>query len=77
MAQSGCLVVGVVLAAVVGGIGLDRILDTRPLFTLFLVLGSVPVTLYVLFRMSMRAISAIPPAKPGGKKTEDDDDSET
>jgi F0F1-type ATP synthase assembly protein I len=57
MAQSGCLVFGVVLAAVIAGIWLDRVLNTRPLLTLLLVLGSVPVTLYMLFRIAMRAVS--------------------
>jgi F0F1-type ATP synthase assembly protein I len=74
MAQSGCLVVGMVLAAVVGGIWLDRALNTRPILTLLMVLGSIPVTLFVLFRMARRAVSAVKPAAERGQKVPDDDE---
>ena len=57
-AQSGCLVVGVVLAAVVGGVWLDRALNTRPAFTLGLVLGSLPLTLFLLYQLAMRSVAA-------------------
>jgi F0F1-type ATP synthase assembly protein I len=74
MTQSGCLVVAMVLAAVVAGIWLDKVLNTRPILTLLLVLGSVPVTLFVLFRMATQAISAVKPAANHAKKVLDDDD---
>lgn len=75
IAQSGCLVFGIVLAMVIAGIGLDRILGTRPLFTLILVMGSAPVTLYALFRFAMHMVGRagnIPPA--AGKISDVDDD---
>ena len=75
MTQSGCLVVGLVLVAVVAGIWLDRALGTRPVLTLVLVLGSVPLTLLLLFRTATRAVSAVKPAaKPAPKVMDDDDD---
>ena len=77
MAQSGCLVVAMVLVAVVAGIWLDRTLNTRPVLTLLLVLGSVPVTLFVLFRIATQAISAVkPPAAHPRKEPNDDDDND-
>jgi hypothetical protein len=75
IAQSGCLVFGVVLAMVIAGIGLDRILGTRPLFTLLLVLGSAPVTVYALFRFAIHMVERagkVPPT--AGKITDVDDD---
>lgn len=75
MTQSGCLVVALVLVAVVAGIWLDRALGTRPVLTLVLVLGSVPLTLLLLFRTATRAVSAVKPAaKPAQKGMDDDDD---
>jgi F0F1-type ATP synthase assembly protein I len=69
-AQSGCLVVGVVLAAIVAGIWLDRALDTRPVFTLALVLGSLPLTIFLLFRLAIRTVSSAGAAEPppGGER---------
>jgi F0F1-type ATP synthase assembly protein I len=59
VAQTGCLVVVVVLVAVIAGIWLDRALNTRPMLTLLLVLGSVPITIYMLMRIALRAVSRI------------------
>jgi F0F1-type ATP synthase assembly protein I len=73
MAQSGCLVVAVILLAVAAGIWLDRELGTRPVIMLVLVMGSVPVTLFLLYRMATQAISAAPPAARPAKKVVDDD----
>jgi len=51
LVQVGCLTVIILLAALGGGLLLDTRFNTRPLFTLILVLGSVPVTVYLLFRI--------------------------
>ena len=49
--QVGCLTLLIILIALVAGLWLDGQFHTRPLFTLILVLGSVPVTLFVMFRL--------------------------
>ena len=59
-AQVGFLVVGVVLGAALGGIYLDRLLGTRPLFTIVLIVGACPVSLYLVFRVAQNAVSKIP-----------------
>lgn len=51
LAQVGCLTVIILLAALGGGLLLDNQFNSRPLFTLLLVLGSVPITVYLLFRI--------------------------
>ena len=77
MGQSGCLVVAIVLASVVGGILLDRALGTKPLLMLLFVLGSIPVTIYLLFRISMRAVASVkPPPAARAMKDRDDDDND-
>jgi hypothetical protein len=48
--QVGCLTLVIIGVALAAGLWLDQQLDTRPLFTLLLILGSVPVTLYLMFR---------------------------
>jgi F0F1-type ATP synthase assembly protein I len=74
-AQSGCLVVGVVLAAVVIGIWLDRALNTRPFITLALVLASLPVTFFLLYRIALQTVStAKEKPSPAAKERNEDAD---
>ncbi len=53
LGQAGCVTLLFVIGALVLGLWLDARYDTRPLFTLLFVLGSVPITMYLLFRMVM------------------------
>jgi hypothetical protein len=65
--QVGCLTLLIVLVSVVVGLWLDGQFHTRPLFTLVLVLGSVPVTLFVMFRV---VLSAAPRLQTGVRQGE-------
>ena len=47
----GCLTVLVIGVAVFAGLCLDGQFQTKPLITIILVLASVPVTLYLIFRV--------------------------
>lgn len=49
--QIGCLTLVIVLAALGAGLWLDNQFHTRPLFALVLVLGSIPVTLFLMVRL--------------------------
>ncbi|MEW6568260.1 MAG: AtpZ/AtpI family protein [Chloroflexota bacterium] len=53
--QVGCLTLVIVLVALGAGLWLDSRLNTRPLFALILVLGSIPVTLYLMVRIVLSA----------------------
>jgi F0F1-type ATP synthase assembly protein I len=53
----GCVVLVVVVAALFGGLWLDGALNTKPLFTLVLVIGSVPVSIFLMYRVAMSVIS--------------------
>jgi F0F1-type ATP synthase assembly protein I len=64
VSQVGCATVAVVLVALVVGLGLDRFFDTRPLFTLLFLLGSIPVSLYVLVRIAFSAAAQLNPPPP-------------
>lgn len=55
--QVGCLTLIIVLAALFGGLWLDNQFDSRPLFTIILMIGSVPVTLVAMFWV-VRAVTS-------------------
>jgi F0F1-type ATP synthase assembly protein I len=59
--QVGCLTLVVIFAALFAGLWLDRYLDTKPLFTIVILLGSVPVTLFLMFRLVKAATDRIKP----------------
>jgi len=68
VSQVGCVTVAVVLGALVVGLALDRFFDTRPLFTMVLLLGSIPVSLYLLVRIALSAVAQL--NTPSQKATE-------
>ena len=57
--QIGCVVPVIILASVLGGLWLDRTFNTDKLFTLILVLGSLPLSIYLTFRLALRAVKEI------------------
>ncbi len=59
--QVGCLTLVVIFLALFAGLWLDRYLQSRPLFTIVFLIGSVPVTLYLMFRVVKAATDRIKP----------------
>ena len=55
--QVGCVVVIIIGLALGAGILLDRFLETRAIFTVLFMVGSVPVALYLTVRVSMMAVT--------------------
>jgi len=51
LGQVGCLTILVIGVALAAGLWLDQQFGTKPLFTLALVLGSIPVTLILMVRV--------------------------
>jgi hypothetical protein len=62
--QVGCVTVILVFGSMFAGIWLDRWLGTRPLFTVGLLLGSVPVTIFIMYWLVKLAIAKIQPVVP-------------
>lgn len=60
----GLVTFGIVMVALLGGLFLDRQLATKPLFVILFLLGSVPVTILVMFRLALGAISKIKLSQP-------------
>ncbi len=63
ISQSGCVTVVIIAVALVAGLWLDRRFDSKPLFTLLLVLGSVPVTLYLMVRILTSGLARLQSGK--------------
>ncbi|MCI0395715.1 MAG: AtpZ/AtpI family protein [Chloroflexi bacterium] len=53
--QIGCITVIIIALALGAGIAIDRLLDTKPVFTILFMIGSVPVTLFITVRVSLMA----------------------
>jgi len=64
--QVGCLTLVIIFLALFAGLWLDRSLETKPLFTIVFLIGSVPVTLLLMFRVVKAATDRI---KPVDKKS--------
>ena len=71
IAQIGLLTVGLVVVAIFGGLWLDRAFSTRPLFTVILILGSFPVSLYIIYRVALGAMRGITPAAKTPRRKEE------
>lgn len=64
--QAGCLSVVLVFLALFAGLFLDAQLDTHPVFTIGLVLASVPLSLYAMIRLMLSSVAAIRHTPPAG-----------
>ena len=51
LGQVGCLTLAIIAVAIFAGLWLDSQFDTKPIFVLVLVLASIPLTLYLMFRV--------------------------
>jgi F0F1-type ATP synthase assembly protein I len=70
--QVGFLTLFVILFTLFGGLWLDKQFDTKPLFTLILLLASIPVTLVMMFWIVTKATSRIKPASKGRSQEDAD-----
>lgn len=59
--QIGCVIPVIILGSVLLGLWLDKTFETGKLITLIAVLGSLPVSIYLTFRLAMRAVKEINP----------------
>ncbi len=77
-AQVGCITLVIVFLALAGGLWLDKLLDSKPMFTIILLVGSAPLSLFLTFWLAMRQIrdmqSHLPPST--GRKVNIPDDKE-
>jgi F0F1-type ATP synthase assembly protein I len=67
--EVGCASLIIILLAVFAGIALDKLLGTKPLFTIGLTLGSAPLSLYISYKLAIRAVKNVNPQEPVSKQT--------
>jgi len=53
--QVGCLTPIILLGALFVGLWLDRQFETKPLFTILFIVGSAPISIFVLYRIVRKA----------------------
>jgi len=68
-AQVGVVTIGVVVLSLIIGLGLDKLFDTRPVFTIIFILGSAPLALYLTFWIAMRAVKNLNPQDSSPSET--------
>ena len=59
--QVGCLTLVIIFGALFAGLWLDGRMDSRPMFTILLLVGSIPVTLFLMFFVVKKATKKIQP----------------
>jgi F0F1-type ATP synthase assembly protein I len=69
--QVGCLTPLILLGALFAGLWLDRQFGTKPLFTILFIVGSAPVSVFVLYRI-VRMATAKLKTDNQDKKTEEE-----
>jgi len=57
--QVGCLTLIVILASVFGGLWLDNMFGTKPVFTLVLLLAGIPVSVFVMLTVARRTLARL------------------
>jgi F0F1-type ATP synthase assembly protein I len=70
--QVGCLTLVIILAAVLGGRALDAQLNTKPWFTIGLLVASIPLSLILMFFVVRKTVSKLKLDKPPEKRSEED-----
>jgi F0F1-type ATP synthase assembly protein I len=71
--QIGCVTLVIVVGGLVLGLWLDNQLDTRPLFTVLLLLGTIPVSVFALVRIAVSAAAQLSPSPSKVAKDEPSD----
>jgi len=69
--QVGCGTVLLIGAALGGGILLDNLLNTGRIITVILMVGSVPLSLYLIFKIWLRAIEQMQKQEDNQKREEE------
>lgn len=70
--QVGCVTLVIVLVAVLGGMWLDARFQTRPMFTIGLVIASIPVSLVAMLLIVRLVTSKIKMNPPKGDESNEE-----
>lgn len=67
--QVGCLTLVIILASVFGGLWLDKIFGTKPIFTLVLLFAGVPVSVFVMLTVARKTLARLKDKAENESKT--------
>lgn len=70
--QVGCIIPVLLLGALFVGLWLDRYFDTRPFFAILFIVGSGPISIYVLYRIVKSATSRLKTTNQPAKLSEEE-----
>jgi F0F1-type ATP synthase assembly protein I len=74
LVQVGCVTLFLALIALLLGLWIDERFNTRPLFTLILIMSSVPVSGILIFRIVRRATSHLQQTTHQGDNSTDEEE---
>lgn len=57
--QVGCLTLVIVLASIFGGLWLDKMFNTKPVFTLALLFAGIPVSVLVMLNVGRKTLARL------------------
>jgi F0F1-type ATP synthase assembly protein I len=57
--QVGCLTLVIILASIFGGLWLDNMFGTKPVFTLVLLFAGIPVSVFVMLFVARRTLARL------------------
>jgi hypothetical protein len=72
--QVGFLTLFIILVALFGGLWLDKTFESKPLFTIILMVASVPVSLVLMYKVVTWATGRIKPVQEQDKIPADEED---
>ena len=67
--QVGCLTLVIILASVFGGLWLDKTFNTKPVFTLALLLAGIPVSVFVMLSVARKTLARLKDKEENESKT--------
>lgn len=70
--QVGIITLVVVLAALLGGLALDKLLSTKPWFTIGLMIISVPISIILMVFVARKTVAKIKTQAPNTPHSEED-----
>lgn len=70
--QVGCIIPVLLLGALFVGLWLDRYLESKPFFTVLFIVGSGPISVYVLYRIVKSATSRLKTSNQPAKLSEEE-----
>jgi hypothetical protein len=68
--QVGCLTLIIILASVFGGLWLDNMFGTKPVFTLALLFAGIPISVLVMLVVARRTLARLKEKADADKTTE-------